>query len=62
MLGEHTVTLDSADDQIAIVHTAKSRRAFALGAVRAAEWMAGRQGLFTLEDMLAGWGEGGTGG
>ena len=62
VLGEHTVTLDSADDQIAIVHTAKSRRAFALGAVRAAEWMAGRQGLFTLEDMLAGWGEGGTGG
>ena len=52
MLGEHTVTLDSEVDQIRIVHTAKSRRAFAVGAVRAAEWVRGRQGLFTLEDML----------
>ncbi len=52
VLGEHTVTLDSDVDQIRIVHTAKSRRAFALGAVRAAEWVAGRQGLFTLDDML----------
>jgi 4-hydroxy-tetrahydrodipicolinate reductase len=52
VLGEHTVALDSEVDQIEIIHTAKSRRAFALGAVRAAEWVAGRQGLFTLEDML----------
>lgn len=52
VLGEHTVTLDSEVDQIQIVHTAKSRRAFALGAVRAAEWVAGRQGVFTLEDMI----------
>jgi len=52
VLGEHTVTLDSEVDQIRIVHTAKSRRAFAVGAVRAAEWVRGRQGLFTLEDML----------
>ena len=54
VLGEHTVALDSEADQIQIVHTAKSRRAFALGAVRAAEWVAGRQGVFTLEDMLQG--------
>ncbi|MAQ92718.1 MAG: 4-hydroxy-tetrahydrodipicolinate reductase [Rhodothermaceae bacterium] len=54
VLGEHTVALDSEVDQIQIVHTAKSRRAFALGAVRAAEWVAGRQGVFTLEDMLQG--------
>ena len=52
VLGEHTVTLDSDVDQIEIVHTAKSRRAFALGAVRAAEWVRGRQGLFTLDDMI----------
>ncbi len=52
VLGEHTVTLDSDVDQIQIVHTAKSRRAFALGAVRAAEWVVGRQGLFTLDDMI----------
>jgi len=52
VLGEHTVALDSDVDQIRIVHTAKSRRAFALGAVRAAEWVTGRQGLFTLDDMI----------
>ena len=60
VLGEHTVTLDSDVDQIQVVHTAKSRRAFALGAVRAAEWVRGRQGLFTLNDMInEGTGEGG---
>jgi len=52
VLGEHTVALDSDVDQIRIVHTAKSRRAFALGAVRAAEWVAGRRGVFTLDDLI----------
>lgn len=52
VMGEHTVALDSDVDQIRVVHTAKSRRAFALGAVRAAEWVHGRQGLFTLDDMV----------
>ena len=39
-------------DRIEIVHRAKDRRAFAVGAVRAAEWIRGRAGLFTLDDML----------
>ena len=52
VLGEHTVTLDSPVDTIEITHRAKSREAFAVGAVRAAEWVRGRQGLFTLDDML----------
>ena len=59
VLGEHAVTLDSEVDQIQIVHTAKSRRAFAVGAVRAAEWVRGRQGLFTLDDMIGELGVGG---
>ena len=50
--GEHTVVLDSAVDAIEITHRAKDRRAFAVGAVRAAEWVTGRQGLFTLDDMI----------
>ena len=54
VLGEHTVTLDSPVEQVEVVHRAKSRRAFAVGAVRAAEWVRGRQGLFTLEDMIGG--------
>jgi 4-hydroxy-tetrahydrodipicolinate reductase len=57
VFGDHTVTLDSAVDQIEIVHRAKDRRAFALGAVVAAEWLAGdgspRKGLYTLDDWIA---------
>ena len=57
VFGEHTVAFDSAVDRIEIVHRAKDRRAFAVGAVRAAEWIHGRSGLFTLDDMLdEGWG------
>lgn len=53
VFGEHTVTLDSAVEQIEVVHRAKDRRAFALGAVRSAEWVHGRRGLFTLDDLIA---------
>ena len=52
VFGEHTVGLDSAVDQIEIVHRAKDRRAFAAGAVTAAEWVRGRTGFFTLDDVL----------
>ena len=41
-------------DQIKAVHRAKDRRAFASGAVAAAEWVRGRSGLFTLDDVLEG--------
>lgn len=53
VFGEHTIVLDSPFDQITLTHFAKNRRGFAFGAVRAAEWLQGRQGLFTLDDMLA---------
>ena len=53
VFGEHTVGLESAVDQIRITHRATDRRAFASGAVTAAEWVAGRTGLFTLDDVLA---------
>jgi len=52
VFGEHTVGFDSAVDQLLFKHVAKDRRAFAFGAVKAAEWVKGRQGLVTLEDML----------
>lgn len=52
VFGEHTVALDSPVDTIEVVHRAKDRRAFAVGAVRAAEWVHGRRGLFTLDDLL----------
>lgn len=51
--GTHTIAWDSDVDEITITHAAKSRRGFALGAVMAAEWLAGRTGWHTLGEMLA---------
>ena len=55
VFGKHTVGFDSAFDSIELVHEAKNRQGFAFGAVRAAEWLAGRKGLFTLDDVLEDW-------
>lgn len=52
IVGEHVVGWDSGDDEILLEHRARSRRGFALGAVRAAEWLPGRRGVFTLETLL----------
>ncbi len=50
--GYHAVTYDSAVDTIHISHNAKSREGFALGAVIAAEFVAGKKGFLTMEDLL----------
>ena len=50
--GTHTVTYGSEVDSIEIKHTAHNREGFALGAVIAAEWLAGKQGVFTMKDVL----------
>lgn len=55
VFGEHTVYLDSPYDQITLAHRAKNRQGFAFGALQAAEWLPGRHGLFTLDDLLADW-------
>ena len=55
VFGHHTVGFDSPYDQITITHESKSRDSFAFGAIRAAEWLIGRQGLYTLDDLLADW-------
>lgn len=52
IVGEHVVGWDSGDDEILLEHRARSRRGFALGAVRAAEWLPGRRGVFTFEALL----------
>ncbi|MES2620278.1 MAG: 4-hydroxy-tetrahydrodipicolinate reductase [Bacteroidota bacterium] len=51
--GTHTVTYTSSVDYLEIKHEAKSRRGFAEGAVMAARWMAGKQGVFEMKDLLA---------
>ena len=50
--GTHTVSYQSPIDSIEIKHTAHSREGFAEGAVLAAEWLIGKQGVFTMKDML----------
>jgi 4-hydroxy-tetrahydrodipicolinate reductase len=51
--GCHCVTVDGPDDTIELTHTARSRDVFASGAVRAAEWLAGKSGWFDMEDFLS---------
>lgn len=50
--GTHTVRYESEVDRIEISHVAHSRQGFALGAVVAAEWIVGREGLFGMDDLL----------
>lgn len=50
--GTHAVLFDSFADTIELTHTAKNRAGFALGALLAAEWIVGKRGLFTMEDVF----------
>jgi 4-hydroxy-tetrahydrodipicolinate reductase len=50
--GTHSIKYTSEEDTIEIIHTAHTRKGFALGAVVAAEWMAGKQGIFGMKEML----------
>lgn len=50
--GTHVVEYKSAVDRIEITHEAFSRKGFALGAVLAAEFVAGKKGIFTMNDLL----------
>ncbi|MCU4174960.1 4-hydroxy-tetrahydrodipicolinate reductase [Carboxylicivirga sp. N1Y90] len=50
--GIHTIKYDSPVDEIHIHHSAKSRKGFALGAVLAAEFTKGRNGLLSMNDLL----------
>ena len=50
--GTHTVNYSSKIDSIRLEHIAHNRHGFALGAVIAAEWIIGKTGIFTLNDVL----------
>lgn len=50
--GTHVVKYVSEVDDIEITHTAHSREGFALGAVLVAEWLAGKKGIYTIDDFL----------
>jgi 4-hydroxy-tetrahydrodipicolinate reductase len=52
LTGQHTVIFDSEEDTITLSHQAKTRDAYALGALRAAEWIMDKRGFFTMDDFL----------
>jgi len=54
--GTHELIFDSAFEQITMRHEARDRRVFADGALKAAEWLRGKKGVYTMRDVL-GFGE-----
>lgn len=50
--GTHRLVLESPEDEVEIVHRARSRGGFAKGAVWAAERIAGRKGVYEFGDLL----------
>jgi len=50
--GTHSIIYDSPVDSITLTHTARNREGFAEGALTAAQWIIGKKGVFTLDDML----------
>jgi 4-hydroxy-tetrahydrodipicolinate reductase len=52
--GIHSLTYDGPYETVTLAHTARSREIFAAGALAAAEWLPGRTGVFTFEEMLFG--------
>jgi 4-hydroxy-tetrahydrodipicolinate reductase len=50
--GTHTLGFDAASETITLTHQARDRAAFARGALLAARWVLGKQGWFTMADVL----------
>ena len=50
--GTHEVIYNSEADEIKLIHTAKSRKGFADGALLAAKWIQDKKGIFTMKDVL----------
>jgi 4-hydroxy-tetrahydrodipicolinate reductase len=51
VVGMHELVFDSTHDTIYLCHDSKSRRGFAEGAVRAAEWLPGKKGFFDFKNV-----------
>jgi 4-hydroxy-tetrahydrodipicolinate reductase len=50
--GTHTVGFDGPSETIEFVHTVRDRAVFARGALVAARWLVGKQGWFSIRDLL----------
>jgi 4-hydroxy-tetrahydrodipicolinate reductase len=52
--GTHEIGFDSAADTLTLRHVSRSREGFARGALKAAQWILDRKGVYTFEDVLFG--------
>ncbi len=52
--GTHEIGFDSAEDTITLRHTARSREGFARGALLAAQWIAGKKGVYEFREIVGG--------
>ncbi len=54
IVGDHTVLYAGIGERLEITHRAHSREAFALGAVKAIEWISGKDesGIYSMDDMM----------
>jgi 4-hydroxy-tetrahydrodipicolinate reductase len=50
--GTHELIFDGAFEQLSLTHLARDRRVFAEGALKAADWLIGKKGVFTMRDVL----------
>ena len=50
--GTHELIFDGMFEQLSLIHQARDRRVFAEGALKAADWLVGRTGVFTMRDVL----------
>jgi 4-hydroxy-tetrahydrodipicolinate reductase len=50
--GTHTVGFDGPAETVTLTHTVRDRSTFAQGALRAARWVQGRQGWYSMRDVL----------
>jgi len=50
--GTHIITYDSEEDSISLIHEAKNRKGFALGAVLAAEFSIDKKGILSMNDLF----------
>ena len=51
--GTHELVFDGPFEQVSITHLARDRRVFAEGALKAAAWLVGKKGVFTMRDVLS---------
>jgi 4-hydroxy-tetrahydrodipicolinate reductase len=52
--GTHEIGFDSGADTITLRHTARSREGFARGALKAAQWIAGKKGFYEFSEIVFG--------